>query len=73
MIVAKGAVQNGCIASAAAEVMALIQAIHLCKEMGFSRVNFEGDAKFVMVWIVVEWGTSLKTSNGSCGSFINGS
>lgn len=37
-----------CLAPAAAEAMAVLVAIHLCREMGLTRVHFEGDVKSVI-------------------------
>jgi ribonuclease HI len=48
MLAARCVARDGCLAPAAAEVMALLLAIRSCHELNLSRVHFEGDAKSVI-------------------------
>jgi ribonuclease HI len=46
--VCNSSIRSSCLAPVAAEAMAVLLAIQLCRELGFLRVHLEGDAKGVI-------------------------
>ena len=48
MMVAGCKTRKGCPDSSTAEARAVLMAVKICKELGFSKVQFEGDAKIVI-------------------------
>jgi hypothetical protein len=48
LLVARSVVQNGGLAPAVVKAKTALLAIHLCHEMGLSKIHFEGDAKSIV-------------------------
>jgi ribonuclease HI len=48
LLVARCVTKKGCLEPAGAEALALLLAIQMCREMGYSKLHLEGDAKAVI-------------------------
>ena len=51
LLAVRSVVQNGGLAPAVVKTKAALLAIQLCREMGLSKVHFEGDAKSIVDFV----------------------